>query len=184
MNDLLHIVKDDSPQYGHQQQHGRQHRPQQRMSYQQQQQPYEQHYEQQYHDQNNDGQGYGRDVEEGRNGYDSPTHGVSDDMQQFFAKTKDVQMHMSEIRHRQHELWQMHEQSKTLVRRQEITPHRERMQVRWANIGCADALGNGLPFAFRTVALLKVQPASASVCWSSRVSTATTCACHPGLVLR
>jgi hypothetical protein len=49
---------------------------------------------------------------------------------------------MSEIRHRQHELWQMHEQSKTLVRRQEIVPHRERMQVGvlgWR--GCGRAAG-------------------------------------------
>jgi hypothetical protein len=43
---------------------------------------------------------------------------------------------MSEIRHRQHDLWQMHEQSKTLVRRQEITPHRQRMQVRTSYALC------------------------------------------------
>lgn len=130
MNDLLHIVKDDTPQHGHEQQHPR--HPQQ-LRYQPQQQQYEQHYEQQYHDQNNHyGDGYGHDVEEGRGAWDSAGQAapsISDEMQQFFAKTKEIQMYMSEIRHRQQDLWQMHEQSKTLVRRQEITPHRQRMQV-------------------------------------------------------
>lgn len=124
MNDLLHIVKDDAPQqYGHQQQHPRQQQQRHPQQQRYQQQQYEQ---QQYHDQND----YGHDVEEGRNGWDSPTHqGTSDDMQQFFAKTKEIQAYMNEIRHRQHDLWQMHEQSKTLVRRQDILPHRQRMQV-------------------------------------------------------
>lgn len=130
MNDLLHIVKDDTPQHGHQHRlrYQQQQQPQQRY----QQQQYEQQHEQQYHDQDNYGHGYGGDVEQGRNGWDSPsasTPAISDDMQQFFAKSKEIQMYMTEIRHRQHELWQMHEQSKTLVRRQEITPHRQRMQV-------------------------------------------------------
>jgi hypothetical protein len=43
-----------------------------------------------------------------------------------------LQAMMAEIRQRQRELWAMHEQSKTLVRRQDILPHRQRMQVRAA----------------------------------------------------
>lgn len=54
---------------------------------------------------------------------------MDDDMQQFFAKTKEIQLYMNDIRHLQHQLWQMHEQSRDLVRRQDITPHRQHMQV-------------------------------------------------------
>jgi hypothetical protein len=109
-------------------------------------------------------------------------------MQQFFAKTKDVQMYMSEIRHRQHELWQMHEQSKTLVRRQEITPHRERMQVRSGNLALL-ALGSWVRIGFPTIvghstyspaltatAALEAQLASVLGCCSSRVSRVTSTA--------
>jgi hypothetical protein len=52
------------------------------------------------------------------------------DMQQFFDKTREIQMMMEHIRAQQHDLWKMHEQSKVIVRTKEMTDHRERMQVR------------------------------------------------------
>ncbi|KAF6265534.1 s-syntaxin-like protein [Scenedesmus sp. NREL 46B-D3] len=49
-------------------------------------------------------------------------------MADFFAKTEELQSSMNQIRTRQQELWKMHEQSKSIVRRNEITAHREQMQ--------------------------------------------------------
>lgn len=51
-------------------------------------------------------------------------------MADFFAKTEELQSSMNQIRTKQEQLWKMHEQSKSIVRRNEITAHREQMQVR------------------------------------------------------
>jgi hypothetical protein len=63
---------------------------------------------------------------------DSPPEvpGQDKSMADFFAKTEELQSSMNQIRAKQQELWKMHEQSKSIVRRNEITAHREQMQVR------------------------------------------------------
>lgn len=50
-------------------------------------------------------------------------------MADFFAKTEELQSSMNQIRTKQEQLWKMHEQSKSIVRRNEITAHREQMQA-------------------------------------------------------
>eukprot|EP00882_Tetradesmus_deserticola_P009197 GHRQ01009700.1.p1 GENE.GHRQ01009700.1~~GHRQ01009700.1.p1 ORF type:complete len:398 (+),score=186.60 GHRQ01009700.1:460-1653(+) len=57
----------------------------------------------------------------------SPT-GLDNHMADFFSKTEELQRGMNQIRAKQVELWKMHEQSKSIVRRNEITAHREQMQ--------------------------------------------------------
>jgi hypothetical protein len=56
--------------------------------------------------------------------------GQDKSMAEFFSKTEELQSNMNQIRAKQQELWKMHEQSKSIVRRNEITAHREQMQVR------------------------------------------------------
>lgn len=109
MNDLLHVVK-GGEQHGlhHQQQHG--------------------------------DTRAAADVEAGWGGAASaPGYGDGGaDMQAFFARAKEVQASMDVVRGKQRDLWRMHEHSKTIVRRQEITEQRERMQVRAAAVSrCA-----------------------------------------------
>jgi hypothetical protein len=56
--------------------------------------------------------------------------GQDKSMADFFSKTEELQSNMNQIRAKQQELWKMHEQSKSIVRRNEIIAHREQMQVR------------------------------------------------------
>jgi hypothetical protein len=56
--------------------------------------------------------------------------GQDKSMADFFSKIEELQSNMNQIRAKQQELWKMHEQSKSIVRRNEITAHREQMQVR------------------------------------------------------
>lgn len=62
-------------------------------------------------------------------GYTSSMEGPGQDMQQFFAKAKELQVSMDQIRVKQRDLWRMHEQGKQIVKRQDMTAHREEMQV-------------------------------------------------------
>lgn len=62
-------------------------------------------------------------------GYTSSMEGAGQDMQQFFAKAKEIQISMDQIRAKQKDLWRMHEQGKQIVKRQDMTAHRDQMQV-------------------------------------------------------
>jgi hypothetical protein len=126
MNDLLHFVKDDS----HGPSSGGGFRDQQDLAY------------------GGSGQYGSGSAGPSSGAYDSYSRpdsppgaaevpGQDKSMADFFAKTEELQSSMNQIRAKQQELWKMHEQSKSIVRRNEITAHREQMQVRSTVQCCA-----------------------------------------------